>query len=192
MNKLKTLLTLTTLALSSTTFAECVIDSNFIQKSWEKKDIPRLDCPQLNITVQNSAYKSRYAEFGRVKKDITLMIFHDTDEQKEAIKRIDLSELPADYGYVLYINDNKNLEELNIGEIKKLKQLHMKGNDIVDVRFLENITFGEIYITKNIEYFPSENSPFCESMKAGYIAFNQNDTNQENAQKACGIEIEEE
>ncbi len=128
----------------------------------------------------------------RVKKDITLMIFHDTDKQKEAIKRIDLSELPSDYGYVLYINDNKNLEELNIGEIKKLKQLHMKGNDIVDVTFLENITFGEIYITKNIEYFPPENSPFCESMKAGYIAFNQNDTNQENAQKACGIEVEEE
>lgn len=187
----KQIITLATLAFASQSFAECVIDSKFIEQSWKKENIPTLDCPDMDITVMNSSYKSRYAQFGRVKKDITIMIFPETEEQKSAIKRIDLSELPTDHAYSLYINDNHNLEELKIGEIKRFKQLHMKGNKIDDVRFLESITSGEIYITENIKYFPKKDSPFCEAMKNRQLAFNQNDTNVRNGKIACGIEIKE-
>ena len=203
MNKLTTAITLSALLVSGFASAKCVLDGEWIKtvafnataSQAEKKELPSVDCEiSKGYFIRDLSPKS---EFARVTLDLDK--FSIGLYAQPNIDVLDLTDLDSGYQYSIDVIGSTNLEEIKLGKIEQLGQLMLDKTKITDLRFLEDVTVGDITlkqkyrmkgkkVSQKIKYFPSKDSQFCETIREETtISISPNDT-RDDIFEACGKE----
>lgn len=203
MNKLTKALTLSALLVSSFANAKCVLDGeyiktaafNFTASKAEKKPLPSVDCEISKAYYINDL--SPKGEFARVTMNLDKFIIGLYAQPN--IDVLDLTDLDSGYQYSIDVKGSTKLEEIRLGKTTQLGQVVLSETKITDLRFLEDVTVGDITlkqeyrvkgkkVSQKIKYFPSKDSQFCETIREkSTIKINPIAT-QKDVFEACGKE----
>lgn len=166
MNKLKTIIGGLTLIAASSASAQCIVTSDQIKAMSNNEDTSKYECQVVQSTKNRKDMKfatvvdSSKAYRGADQFEVTIT-------GQDNLEAVDLSGLDTKNDNTINLGNNKNLKEINVGQLTKFVMFNIRDTAITDLTFLENVeTVGiEIGYETKITKFPSKDTPFCEGVR---------------------------